>query len=57
MADDNSKIEDERTLAKIIAQRGVLNVKDATAVILQLVKAVDQLHSLTITQGQLSAAR
>ena len=45
MADDNSKIEDERTLAKIIAEKGVLSTKDAAAVTLQLLKVVDDLHT------------
>ncbi|MHC4266035.1 MAG: hypothetical protein ACYSUK_08890, partial [Planctomycetota bacterium] len=48
MADDNSKIEDERTLAKVIAEKGVLSIKDAAKVALQLVKAISELH----TQGK-----
>ncbi|HEW78665.1 MAG TPA: hypothetical protein ENH34_01680 [Phycisphaerales bacterium] len=45
MTDDNSKIEYEQTLTKIIAEKGALSVKEATAVTLQLVKAVDNLHT------------
>jgi serine/threonine protein kinase/CHASE3 domain sensor protein len=48
MADDDSKIKNECTLARIITEKGVLSVKDAAAVTLQLVKAVADLH----TQGK-----
>ena len=44
MADEDSKIENERTLAKIVALKGVLSVEEAVAIILQLVKAVGELH-------------
>jgi serine/threonine protein kinase len=45
MADNSSKTEDERILAKIVAERGVLSVKDAVNVTLQLVKIISSLHS------------
>ncbi|MHC4259078.1 MAG: protein kinase domain-containing protein [Planctomycetota bacterium] len=45
MADDELEIEDERTLARIVAEKGVLSIKDAAVVTLQLVKDVSELHS------------
>ena len=45
MADDNSKIEDKQTLAKIIAEKGVLTIEDAAKATLQLVKAISELHT------------
>lgn len=45
MADDSSEIEDERTLANIIAEKGVLSITDAAAVTLQLVTVVSNLHA------------
>jgi len=55
MADDNSKIEDEYTLAKVIAEKGVLSIKEAVAVTLQLLKSVDNLHLEGKFHRQISA--
>ncbi|MFH1614652.1 MAG: LamG-like jellyroll fold domain-containing protein [Planctomycetota bacterium] len=55
MADDNSKIEDDHTLAKKIAEKGVLGIKDVAKVTLQLVNAVSELHSQGKIHRKISA--